>query len=127
MHSKLHSLPVEGPGPHGQLAQVGPGVVHDGLVHVVPEGEALRVAAVARHLAGDQEAAVARALDGGAGEGHEVAWNVSLINSNYQSKSMINLYSWGSFWVVVAYLPSSCLIFIAIFLYFLASCWVVYT
>lgn len=28
---------VSRPGPDGQLAQVGAGVVHDGLVHVVPE------------------------------------------------------------------------------------------
>ncbi len=33
----MSSIPINGPGPHGQLAQIGPGVVYDGLVHVVPE------------------------------------------------------------------------------------------
>ena len=31
---------VDGPGPDGELAEVGPGGVHNGLVHVVPEGDA---------------------------------------------------------------------------------------
>ena len=31
---------VDGPGPNGELAEVGPGGVHNGLVHVVPEGDA---------------------------------------------------------------------------------------
>ena len=39
--SNIPSIPVVGLGPHGQLAEVGSGVVDDGLVHVVPEAETL--------------------------------------------------------------------------------------
>ena len=52
---------VARPGPHRQLAQVGTRVVHDGLVHVVPEAEALRPR-TARDLSGDEKGAVAGTL-----------------------------------------------------------------
>ena len=52
---------VDSPGPDGEFAQVGPGGVHDGLVHEVPEGHAPRPGAPV-HLLADEEGPVARLL-----------------------------------------------------------------
>ena len=52
---------VDGPGPDGELAEVGPGVVDDGLEHVVPERDADGLGG-APNLGGHEEGSIAGAL-----------------------------------------------------------------
>ena len=50
-------IPVNGPGPDRQLAEVGSGGVHDGLVHVVPERQTDRLQAALQLTAHEERSA----------------------------------------------------------------------